>query len=482
MPQGAADMHAEGKDSYDQGHRFKDRSLSIAGGGPQFIRNWTYSYDPAQKPAHAPASVAFSIGQDSARDALLGYDDIGRLTRIGPNGTGAESTVGLLSNRAMTWDAAGRLLKVRGVKDAALPGNEDALREEYVYDFGGNRTLKIDHPGPDKLDAKPEDDIAEAATVYMTPFYARPYGGIGAVEISQGSLPVATLTPPMDPSERPVVSYLFSDLPTGSMTASVTEFGEPAAEGAGATVVGRREYSPFGLELTTDDYAGTGQDGAALLSVFHGKELDRITSFSSFGARSYSRDLGTWLSPDPEISNYLGGNPNGGVYAPANLSRFAYAHNRPTFANDPDGRWVKIAASAAAGAVIFGGADVIYQLHRGGKFSYGQLTAVAGVGAAVGGVGAYGVLARVASGGLASVAANAPVAATVATAVGGVAQKVEEVAAPVIEKAAEAIPDVMPRALTATDLGIEEGALQELEGTYSVSNRIATVQIDKFKV
>ncbi len=44
-----------------------------------------------------------------------------------------------------------------------------------------------------------------------------------------------------------------------------------------ATVVARREYSPYGLELTTDDLAETGRDGMASMSVFHGKELDRTT-------------------------------------------------------------------------------------------------------------------------------------------------------------------------------------------------------------
>lgn len=44
-----------------------------------------------------------------------------------------------------------------------------------------------------------------------------------------------------------------------------------------------------------------------------------------------------WQSPDPILADYLGGAPVGGVYAPANLSLYSYAHQRPLVAKDPDG-------------------------------------------------------------------------------------------------------------------------------------------------
>jgi RHS repeat-associated protein len=103
------------------------------------------------------------------------------------------------------------------------------------------------------------------------------------------------------------------------------------------TKIGRREYSPFGVELTTDEYASTGRDGAAPLSVFHGKELDPVTSFSLFGARYYSRDLGFWLSADPLLREYINGLPDRGVYQQANLSLYAYAKNQPITYRDPNG-------------------------------------------------------------------------------------------------------------------------------------------------
>ena len=367
-------LQSQGAYSYDQGNRITRRSLSIAG-SPRinFRRDWTYTYqaDPVLGPLHAPRSIAFSTGGDPARKADFGYDDIGRMTRIGSGENGQEQRVGLLTNRAMTWDAEGRMTRVRGVKDAATPDNDAWLREDYIFDFGANRTLKINHPIGDK-------GVGEAAIVYLTPYYARPYDGTGSVQLSLGNLPTASLTPPQDQSENPVVSFLYSDLPVGSMTASVSSFGE--ASNPDATVIARREYSPFGLELTVDDLAATGRDGVAAMSVFHGKELDRLTGFSSFGARYYSRDLGLWLSPDPLVSDYLKGSPNEGVYQPSNLSLYAFVGNDPLNSTDPFGQW----RWGPIGAIVASGMDISAQLYKNGwhwsQVDKSQSLAAAGAG------------------------------------------------------------------------------------------------------
>jgi RHS repeat-associated protein len=348
-------MSSEGGYAYDAGHRFKSRSLSITGDDATkpFRRNWGYDYgsDPTRHPLHAPEKIKFTIGEDS-RTALLDYDDVGRMTRIGSGATGKETQFGMLSNRAMTWDAEGRLLRVRGVADAKIPSNEKWLREDYVYDSGGNRTLKIDHPITRK-EGDQQDKELEAATIYMTPFYARPYDRRGTVQLSVGTLPAVSLSPPQDQNEDPVATYLYSDLPVGSMTAGVTIFGE--SSDSNASVIARREYSPYGLELTNDRLADTKRgDSTGPMSVFHGKEVDRVTGFSSFGARYYSRDMGIWLKPDPMMAAYLNGTPNGGVYRSANLASYTVAGNDPQNKTDPAGLWfwVDDAAFSLGGGVI----------------------------------------------------------------------------------------------------------------------------------
>jgi RHS repeat-associated protein len=413
-------MDANGELSYDQGHRFITRSLSITGSqGSALARFWRYHYhvDPMTGALHAPASIAFQISPNPARDAQIGYDDLGRMTRISSPNSGAdkpqdEKPRELLTNRAMTWDAEGRLKGVRGVADGTWQKNDELLREEYVYDSGGNRTLKIDRP----WDAVNGRQI-ETSTIYETSFYARPFDARGTVELSERNLPTAALSPPASGNEIPLTRYLYSDLSVGSVTSAVTVHGEPSQ--SSSAVIARREYSPFGLELTVEK---------SLPSVFHGKELDRATNFSSFGARYYSRDLGTWLSPDPAMAGYLTGSPNGGVYAQANLASFTYAHNRPTFANDPDGRWVHIAVGAAVGAVALGGYEYYRQVAAHEPRSWGRIAAFAGGGAAAGALtaatlGAAGLIPGVS----ASVPAAPTAVATVGAGAGKIAENPEEV-------------------------------------------------------
>jgi RHS repeat-associated protein len=394
-------LKSEGAYAYDPGHRFKTRSLRIVGTpGQAFQRDWTYGYrtDPTAGPLHAPRSIAFSAGEGK-RLTWFDYDDVGRMTRICTTNTVTTNAVttntvttntvseprvcsaekpdndqrlGLLSNRAITWDAEGRLIRVRGVRDPAVPLNSELLLEDYVYDAGGNRALKMHLPP--RTDDVPEG-AREAATVYMTPYYARPYDGRGTVQLSLGTLPAVSLTAPADQSEEPRTTFLYSDLPVGSMTAAVTGFGE--ATDVDATLIARREYSPYGLELTIDSLAQTGRDGVAPLSVFHGKELDRLTKFSSFGARYYNRDVGIWLKPDPILLSYLAGGPHGGVFGPPNLNVYAYSHHRPTVAADPDGTWVNVAVGAAIGGVLGGGVEIGRQLwtNNGHISSWGRIGA-----------------------------------------------------------------------------------------------------------
>jgi RHS repeat-associated protein len=340
-------LTSEGAYTYDPGHRFKTRSLRIAGDPGQVLqRRWDYRYrtDPQTGPLHAPSRIDFSVGE-STRRTWFDYDDVGRMTRICTNNADNEPRVcsvekpdndqrpELLSNRAMTWDAEGRLTRVRGVVDSSVPLNAELMHEDYVYDAGGNRALKIGRrPRTDDL----SQGAQESATIYMTPYYARPYDRRGSVQISLGTLPAVSLAAPADPSEEPRATFLYSDLPVGSMTAAVTAFGEPTQ--ANATVIARREYSPYGLELTVDELAQTGREGVAPISVFHGKELDRLTSFSSFGARYYSRDLGIWLRADPMLTGALTRSSIGyKLLASSDFATYSYGRNNPATRSDSTG-------------------------------------------------------------------------------------------------------------------------------------------------
>ncbi len=103
---GLRSMSATGANTLDPGHRLKSRDLTITGDGESsFARHWTYRYgtDRTQGPLNAPRSIAFTIGDSEARETLFGYDDVGRMSRLG-SGTVGEDGSPSLEDRRRTVD------------------------------------------------------------------------------------------------------------------------------------------------------------------------------------------------------------------------------------------------------------------------------------------------------------------------------------------------------------------------------------------
>lgn len=327
-------MTASGAYGFDLGHRITSRDLSIEGDpGSRFTRRWNYFYDnapAARKPVHAPNSIAFTVPSlEATRVSALEYDDVGRLAKVRAAENG--STQGVLSNRRLDWDGAGRLKRVLGGPDEYWANNEDYLDEEYIYDFAGNRVLKIHRPVDEDDGEKAEHEFT---SIYMTPFYSRPADERGTVQLASGDLPVASLKPPVSETAEPMVNYLYPDLAVGTITASVLAAGEISS--SDDTLIARREFSPFGLELTANRLASPEDPLSSLPSAFHGKELDQATGFSSFGARYYSRDLGFWASPDPAM--YIRPLEETGF----TVNRFLFVNGNPVSNVDPDGAKVYV--------------------------------------------------------------------------------------------------------------------------------------------
>ncbi|WP_129356283.1 RHS repeat-associated core domain-containing protein [Sorangium cellulosum] len=103
------------------------------------------------------------------------------------------------------------------------------------------------------------------------------------------------------------------------------------------------EYFPSG-ELWRDETDSRYE--LARRNTFSGKELDLGTGLYYFGARYYDGRQSQWLSPDPMVAQYFGGGPALGVYAPINLSLYAYTGNNPTNYVDQNGMWLESAWDA----------------------------------------------------------------------------------------------------------------------------------------
>jgi RHS repeat-associated protein len=138
-----------------------------------------------------------------------------------------------------------------------------------------------------------------------------------------------------------VVQFYHSD-PLGSVRAVTNMDGE---------VVSRHDYLPFGEDIPCTeggrDAFGYCGDNSDLKLRFAGKERDRESDLSYFGARYYSGIQGRFVTPD-DIYN------DTDVTDPASWNRYVYVRNNPPTLIDPDGRsvWTKV------GKFILKGGDI----------------------------------------------------------------------------------------------------------------------------
>lgn len=113
-----------------------------------------------------------------------------------------------------------------------------------------------------------------------------------------------------DVAHAQVVEYVHTDA-LGSVVAISDSVGQ---------VTERREYEPFGSQLTPAIQNGPG---------FTGHVQDAITGLTYMQQRYYDPQLGRFLSVDPVLPSSVDGR---------NFNRFKYAANNPYRFTDPDGR------------------------------------------------------------------------------------------------------------------------------------------------
>ncbi|HEV2681162.1 MAG TPA: RHS repeat-associated core domain-containing protein, partial [Rhodanobacter sp.] len=171
-------------------------------------------------------------------------------------------------------------------------------------------------------------------------------------------------------------------LTCGALHAQVTYIytdpqGTPLAEAdAHGNITARFDYAPYGTAVTN-----SGMSGAPNGPGYIGQVNDPDTGLVYLQHRYLDPNTGRFISADP-----MGPAP-GDVF---NFNRFDYGNNNPIMNTDPDGRcpWCMV-GTAAAGAVIGGGIDIVVQkhYHPGQPLDKAQIgiAAAGGAFAAVGG-------------------------------------------------------------------------------------------------
>jgi RHS repeat-associated protein len=134
-------------------------------------------------------------------------------------------------------------------------------------------------------------------------------------------------------------------------------------------VISYEEYYPYG---STSYQAGRSAAEVGLKRYrYTGKEHDNEIGLYYHGARYYVSWLGRWISCDPS-----------GLEDGVNL--YTYVQNRPTIANDPNGKWLNIVVGALIGAAVGAGVELARQAISGEDINWGRVGASA-AGGLVGG-------------------------------------------------------------------------------------------------
>ena len=157
-----------------------------------------------------------------------------------------------------------------------------------------------------------------------------------------------------------VALFLLLPFASLSLAAQVTYYdtnnvGTPVAMwDASARKVWETEYYPFGKEYRTSPAVTDNS------RKFIGKEKDKETDLTYFGARYYDDLSGRFLAPDPvRPVNALTSKTNQEILNnPKRLNRYAYGLNNPYKYVDPDGKFPVILAFVAAKAIAMGVAYV----------------------------------------------------------------------------------------------------------------------------
>ena len=224
--------------------------------------DWTYTHNATQP--HAPTKIG---------ERTFTYDANG-------NQLGWQSTQNN-NHRTIEWDEENRITTI----------SDNGQTSYYVYDAGGERTLKKG---------------AQGETFYVNAYFVIRNGQVASKHFFAGSQRVATKLTKQESQtvngkgSKPVKiiyekeQYFYHPDHLGSSSFVTDETGK---------VFEHIEYFPYG-ELFGHEHSNT----QITPYRFTGKEYDEVTGLYYYGARYYDPRTSVWQSVDPIIGEYMSGN------------------------------------------------------------------------------------------------------------------------------------------------------------------------------
>ncbi|MDQ1856099.1 DUF6443 domain-containing protein [Chryseobacterium sp. WLY505] len=357
----------------------------------QVLRQYNYQYDALNRLKKGIYSEPdASVPQNGLFDETIGYDVNGNITSLQRNGKSSSGTAQLIDN--LTYNYTGNRLNTVTDASGNYSGYPDTSGAFISYDENGNMKdhtdkgiVQIDYNFLNLPNRIEFNSLYQSRDYYNllfnvnTKYVYRADGTKLKKMYTYGSgkanMETTTITDYLDgfqyndqilqfvPTAEGYYNfknnkyiYSYTDH-LGNVRVSYFKNASGSAE-----VLEENNYYPFGLKHQGYNFL-TGNP--AYNYQYNGKELQKETGWSDYGARMYMSDIGRWGVIDPLAETSR------------RFSPYTYALNNPISFIDPDGRRAMSPAEKDPGSMGFGNGMLSYYA-SGGKGTRANIMAFSG--------------------------------------------------------------------------------------------------------